>query len=131
MIVNITNEVFTKLKNEIKNATVLTSYNLKNPQFPCITFVETSNTKDDNTIDSSGETVNILAFEVNIFTTGNMKLSRAIEIRQAVDNILSDYYKMSRDFASETPNYLDDTIYRYTMRYSCLVDKNKTIYRGN
>jgi hypothetical protein len=65
---------------------------------------------------------------VNIFTIGDDKKSQAKDLRILVDNVLSGYYNMDRDFSDEIPNFLNQTIYRYVTRYSCLVDKNKVIY---
>lgn len=129
MIVDIEVEVYNKLKDEISDVSVERQFNPKSPVFPCITITEISNNIDENTVDTSGETHNVQAFEINIFTSGNTKISTAKSLRNRVDSIMSDQYKMSRDFSSETPNYVDEEIYRYTLRYSCIVNKNKKIYR--
>lgn len=131
MIIDITNEVFTNLKTNITNATLLTSYPNTTPTFPCITFEEISNNVDKLSVDTTGEHVNELSFEINIYTEGDNKMSVAKGFRKSADDILSDSYGMRRDFSSAIPNYLDEHIYKYTMRYSCNIDSNKTIYRRN
>lgn len=130
MIVDIENELYTVLKDSLVDVTVEKEYNSKSVVFPCITISEISNNIYENTVDTSGETHNIQAFEINIFTAGSTKVTTAKSLRKQVDTIMGDTYKMSRDFSSATPNYIDDDIYRYTMRYSCIVSKNKKIYRG-
>jgi hypothetical protein len=128
MIIDIANEVYTKLKTELVGVEMGTTF-LENPtSYPFVTFSEVSNTASQNSKDSSGEYHNQLAFEVNIFTIGDDKKSQAKDLRILVDNVLSGYYNMDRDFSDEIPNFLNQTIYRYVTRYSCLVDKNKVIY---
>lgn len=129
MIIDISNEIFTNLKNTITTASVGLSYDDENDTFPCITFEENTNTTNEDSVDTSGETANDLAFEINIFTNGTDSRSTSKALRSQIDGIMSGQYRMSRDFASPTPNYLDENIYKYTMRYSCVVDKNKKISR--
>lgn len=131
MIIDISNEIFTVLKTNITAAKILLSYSSTSPTFPCITFEELTNNIDVSTVDTSGEHYNMIALEINIFTNGETQVSDAKTLRTSVDNILSGTYRMSRDFSSPTPNYQDANIYKYTMRYSFKIDKNKTIYRGN
>lgn len=129
-MIDITNEVLTKLKTELSPIKVMLPSQNNASTFPCVTFKEVSNVVLDSSIDSSGEVASQLAFEVNIFTKGNTKESSSRTIRQQVDTVLSTYYGMNRDFSNDVENYGDVTIYRYVMRYSCVVDRNKTIYRG-
>jgi hypothetical protein len=128
MIVNIANEIFTKLKEDLTGVELTTSYETAPPTYPLVSFSELSNNAYLDTKDSSGEYHNQVSFEVNIFTEGSTRKNDALEIRVLVDEILSNYYGLGRDFSNEIPNYLNSNIYRYVMRYSCLVDKNKMIY---
>ena len=129
-MVSIKNEVFTKLKSEITTAKVKSpSQNTENT-FPVITFSEISNTINKFSIDTSGENNSNILFEVNIFTIGNNKESECMTLITKVDDILSGFYRMSRDFSNQIENYADTNVYRHILRYSCIVNKNKTIYRG-
>jgi hypothetical protein len=128
MIIDIANEVYTKLKTDLVGVEMGTTF-LENPTtYPFVTFSEVSNTVSQESKDSSGEYHNVLSFEVNIFTIGDDKKSQAKDLRILVDNVLSGYYNMDRDFSDEIPNFLNQAIYRYVTRYSCLVDKHKVIY---
>ena len=129
MIIDITNEVFTKIKTDLPTYTVLASYPLTTPIFPCIVFEEMSNITLDGSVDSDGQHHSDISFEVNIFSNTENKMTEVKLIRNLVDSILSDYYGMRRDYSSVTPNYLDSNIYRYTLRYTCVVSENNTIYR--
>lgn len=129
MIVDITNDILTQIKLGISEATVLSAYPSTSPVFPCIIVEELSNNSVPTTIDSGGEHYCDVSIEINIFTDNpQTKMSDAKALRNKVDAIVSQY-KLNRDFSSTTPNYADGNIYRYTMRYSAIVDSNKVIYR--
>lgn len=129
MVVDIFNEVFTAVKTQLSNYNVVSHYPESTPEFPCVVMEELSNLAVDGTTDTSGEKYNELSFEVNIFTTGAEKSSKAKELRNVVDAILGDFYGMNRDYSGTMPSFLDNNIYRYTIRYSCVVDKDKKLYR--
>lgn len=130
MIVDIYNEIFTKLKTEITTANVLPEYPIGTPSFPCIIIDEKLNNSFIDTIDSGGENHNSLSFEINIFSNAENKRSVCRELRKQVDLILSDQYGLTRTNSMPVPNYSDLNIYRYMLTYTCVVDKNKTIFRG-
>lgn len=130
MIVDITNELFTKLKTDITDATLVTSFQADDSGFPRIVFVETANTGSPSTRDSGGEKHSVVAFDVNVFTSGNRKISISKDLRNKVDAILCDFYGLSRVFSGEIENYNDRNIYRYVLRYTGTVDQNLVIHRG-
>lgn len=82
------------------------------------------------------ETISNINFEVNIYCPNDVvvkengeitalsKMEQARELRKLVDDVLGDYYKLTRVFCQPTPN-LDNTIYRITMRYSGRINDNK------
>lgn len=129
MIVDITNEIITKLKLELPTVKVLASYPITVPTFPCAIVEEQSNIVYDATIDSSGQQHSDVTLEINIFSNAKNKTTEVKEIRNNIDVIMTEVYGMYRGFASPTPNYLDENVYRYTLRYNGIVDKNKTIFR--
>lgn len=128
MIVDITNEIMTKLINDIPTATVVAPYQQVD-EFPRIVLEERSNNTHTETIDSSGEKHNELMFEITIYTVGNNKQSLAKTLRSEIDDIMSDFYSMDRIYSNPVDNFLDRDIYRYILRYTCVVDNNKQIYR--
>jgi len=132
VIIDITNEVLTKIKTELGTmvSEVSASYQPTSPTFPIVTVEELNNLGDVTTKDSSGEQYSNCSIEINIFTIGNSKVTTAKNIRNKIDLVCSDFYGMSRDFSQATKNYLDDSIYKYTLRYSFRVSKTKKIYRG-
>lgn len=128
MIVDIYNEVLTKLKAELTDVEISQSNPIGVPNAPCVVFKELSNNSDPEHRDSAGEKYNALAFEINIYTIGATRISQSRAIRLLADGVMADYYNMNRDFSDEVQNYADTTVYRYILRYSCLVDENKKVY---
>lgn len=129
MIVDITNEIYTILKQNIGSATVLSSYPDITPTFPCIIIEEISNTDNYDSVDSGGSNHSAVSLEINIFSNAQNKITEAKNLRNQVDAILSDTYGMTRNYSGTIPNFTDASLYRYVMRYSFLVDENRTIYR--
>lgn len=130
-MINVLPEIITKLKNAISDATIIQDYAyLTKNKFPIITIRELSNVTDITTIDSSGVYANNISFEVNVFTKGNNKEQTAFELRDKVDDIMVNFYKMSRSTSEQVDNYVDSNIYRWLLRYDCKIDNNLKIYRG-
>lgn len=129
MIIDISNEVLTEIKNSLSKVDVYLEYPQKTPKFPCVTFRDNGNTTHLDSVDTSGETHNEVSFEINIFSNGRNKVTQAKAIRDTIDGIMAGTYNMQRDFADQVPNFANDEIFRYILRYSCVVDKTKRIYR--
>lgn len=129
MIVDITNEILTDLKTTITDAKVLSSYQPTTTSFPVIVCEETDNVSDDNTKDSSGFTHCKITLNIEIYTNGPNRMSKAKTLRVVVDSILSDKYGLSRISQRPIPNFNDSDIYRYQISYVGSVDKNKKIFR--
>lgn len=129
MIIDVTNELYTELKNTLTGITVLPSYPDTTPSFPCVTIEEFSNETSANHVDTAGEKFNDVSLEINIFTNTETKIYDAKQIRNSIDAILGDKYRMLRTFSNTVPNYADRSIYRYTLRYDFSVDSNRMIYK--
>lgn len=129
MIIDVTNEVLTNLKNTLVGVEVLATYPSTTPKFPCVIVEEISNITDIETIDTNGENHSIVSIEINIFSNTQNKTTQVKSIRDSIDSIMSGTYRMTRGFTGTTPNFLDDNIYRYTLRYTFTIDNNKQIFR--
>lgn len=130
MIIDITNQVLTDIKNELSDIAVLSSYQSNISSFPIVIVEELDNSAYMDTKDSGGFQHSSIAFSIEIYTKGNKKMSEAKHIRNKIDEIMSNDYGMSRGRPTIIPNYLDNSIYRYKLNYTGIIDKNKTIYRG-
>lgn len=129
MIVDITNEILTDLKNTITDAKVISSYQPTSTVFPVIVCEETDNVSDETTKDSSGFTHCKITLSIEIYTNGPNRMSKAKALRSSVDAIVSDKYGLSRISQQPVPNFNDSDIYRYQISYVGSVDKNKKIFR--
>lgn len=129
IIIDITNEIITRLKNDLSSVAILNSYQNTTAKFPTIVVEEVNNKVMSSTRDSSGFNHSIVSLRINIFTTGNKKVSDSKSLRNTIDDILSGEYGMYRVNAQQVTNYLDDDIYRYVIDYNFTIDKNKVIWR--
>jgi len=128
LIIDITNEVYTKLKSTVTSATILTEYPESTPVFPCVVFSELLNNTYEETIDTGGQNHGDVSFEVQIFSNSDTKITQVKSIRNSIDSVMADTYGMSRTYSNAVPNYMDTNIYRYVLRYTCIVDANRKIY---
>ena len=129
-MVDIINEVYTRLKKLLPKATVSLGRYEGKPSFPCVEINYIDDTNDIYNRDSGGDKYSIQTIEVNIYTTGKNKRPTSNNIRDTVNNLLAKEYNMNRGYGAETPNYADMNVFRYTLRYSYKIDENKTIYRS-
>jgi len=129
MIVNITNEIFNAIYNACPTAKVVKGNPNIAPSFPCVTFNEMINVLNDASVDTVGEFANDITFEINIFSNSETPISECNSFKQKIDDVMSGTYRMQRSFSENVPNYEDKSIYRYILRYQCVVDKNNKLYR--
>lgn len=127
-MIDISNEVFTKLKRDLA-VKVIRDGETSNPEFPCVTFSELPISDKLETVSSGGVNAYNVGFQVQIYTTGNRKITESKSIRDNVNELMSGFYGMTLVSANQLENYADPSIFRYVMRYECTVDINKTIYR--
>lgn len=130
MMIDITNEILTKLKSELDGVSVLSTYQSTTNNFPTVTIEEVDNSVYTPSKDSAGYQHSNLAFMIEIYTNGSRRMSDAKLLRSKIDNIMSKDYGMARGRPIVIPNYLDSSVYRYRLTYTGLIDKNKKIYRG-
>ena len=130
MIVDITNEILSNLKNELVGVEVLSYYQNTTSSFPTVVIEEIDNSAHTQSKDSGGFKHSNLAFSIEIYTTGSKRMSQAKQLRNEIDAIMSEQYGMTRGQPIVIPNYLDNSVHRYKLTYTGVIDKNKKIYRG-
>lgn len=125
-------EIYNKIKKElsIDKIDVKCAYQSEIKTFPTVVMREVENITDKMNIDNSGEEYSIrYALEIDIYDNSSNSQTNISKIKQKIDDILNIKLGMNRDFVNSTPNYLDTNIYRYNMRYSCIINKDNVIFR--
>ncbi len=129
MIIDVTNEILTAIRNELSDVTVLSSYQVTDNSFPVVVVEEIDNSDNVSTRDSAGGFHCAVSIRVEIYTNGPNRMSEAKMLRNTIDSVVSDSYGMTRVSQESVPNFSDTSIFRYQIVYSCLVSKYKTIFR--
>lgn len=134
-MIDIENEVFTKVINHVRADSRFTSiegdtvYNPTPPSFPYIELYESTNSVSYDGIDSSHiENRVYVSYEINVYsnkTSGKKAECKAVS--SLVDEAMTRL-GFTRESKAAIPNIADATIYRELLRYSAEVDKNKVIY---
>lgn len=128
MIVDIINQVLTKIKIAMPNVEVLSPLQKVSPRFPAIVVDEMENSANTMTRDSGGFKHSNIGIRIEIYTVGDTRLSESRRIRKDIDTILSDELGLTRGTVVNVPNYMDDNIYRAVVDYTGVIDNKQTIY---
>ena len=131
-MINIENELFTIIADNLENKyqdIFVTSDIVNAPEkFPTVSILETNNKTSENTVDSSkDEKYSIVTYDINIYSNEKNAKSKCREIADTIDEQLIGL-GFTRIFLQPIPNF-DNSIYRFTSRYSATVSKHKTIYK--
>lgn len=127
MIVDISNEVYTKLKESVTTGSVYKRRPTIDPSFPCVVLSFSTQT-ESSSVDSSGETHNFITVNLDIYSQSQKFNSEILTLRREVDSILADFYKLERTIDEEMENINPD-IYRWVMRYDGIVSSDSVIFR--
>lgn len=130
-------EVFDKLKTDLLAQSEYSPQVFKmSPQqmstFPVVEVVEINNILQEEALDKT-EQFNKLSYEINIYTQDNSsgvsKVVIAEELRDIVDEVMSNHFGMNRTLCQRMAN-LDMNVYRIILRYECVLDNERlVIYR--
>lgn len=129
-MIDLVPQIITILKSELENVNIKSSFDGTHSKFPIVVVSEVENIINMNTITSDEAKTYNVSFNINIFDIGNKRKENVKLIRDKIDLILNNKYKMNRNTSQEVENYIDNTIYRWLLQYSCVVDNNEKIYRG-
>lgn len=129
-MIDIENQIIHRLNLELENVNVKSSYQSVTTEFPTVTVEEIDNSTHSGTVDSSGETHSNISIRIEIFTNGNLRKIESKRIRNEINNIMGREFGFNRNTPVVVPNYLDESIYRYVLNYTGIVDYNEKIYRG-
>lgn len=106
-------------------------YNLRIPPIiPTVWFEEINNTTYVMSSDSGDDENHIrVEYEFNIFTMGDNKKADAIAIAKTIDVAMKSR-GFRRGYSGVISFLEDETLYRYVVRYSGIVDKDLKVRRG-
>lgn len=134
-MIDVENQVFTACYNAVhtlnEQAYITGTYVDAPPSFPCVSIIQENNVVVASTQDTSNQENHAsVMFEVNVYSNKESgKKAECKALLSCVDNVLAKY-NFTRIMASVVPNIADASIYRMTARYTAIVGKNETIYRG-
>ena len=125
------NYLGTQLSNVLLNPYGAMLYPYENPGFtmPCIVMKQIDFSFNNENL-SHEEQLFALAIEVNIFAQDMTVSKRTIanSLSDLINDVLFNQYGLRIDDRNPIPN-IDPSIYRIYMRFSCVIDENKIIYR--
>ncbi len=102
--------------------------------FPLIVVEETDDSLNDETLKYTQQkfdkTIEISIYTIDKTVNGKTIAKEIIsnELKILVNDILDNKYHLNRRSCKPTPN-MDRNVYKLSIRYLCLVDENKHIYR--
>jgi hypothetical protein len=131
-MINNASEIFTKLTTALKRAdsSVKTSsvYTNTPTTYPFVSIEQIGNNVYERGIDSGDiENFAYITFEVNVYASGNTKMSKAYSLLEVVDSELKDI-GFTRIVISPMQDQ-NETIYRLVARYEAVVGKDLKVYR--
>lgn len=129
MLTNIYNEFLTIIKSTLTDCRVIGNYQAVAPSFPLVIMTETVNDTHADTVDTSGEKHNDITITFEIFSDAEDKVNVVRDIRNRIDSVMADTYRLNRSIVGDITNFADPNVYRYIVRYSGVVDSTNKINR--
>lgn len=130
-MINIFNELYTKMCERLasyddKISTSSVYHNIPS-SYPFVSLEEIMSADYELGSDCRVENFDENDYEVNIYAKNPLAKSKADEILNVIDDLFHELGFVRRSKNPFQSN--DETIYRIVVRYSCIVSKNKVIYR--
>lgn len=96
---------------------------------PHVSIIETDNYMDRDSMNSDGEVLGVLTYEVNVYSA--LQTGRKREARRIMNVVDKAMTRMNfrRIAMQPVDNLMDATVYRIFARYQANVDKLGTLYR--
>ena len=131
-MINNSSEMFTRITTALRtyDSNVKTSsvYTNSPSSYPFVSIEMILNDVYENGIDS-GDIENFaeMAYEINVYTKGNTKMTEAWKLLEVADNLMKSVGYMR---VSATPMQdQNETLYRIIARYEGVVGKDLKVYR--
>lgn len=129
-IPNVENEIFSTCTDMLKafdtEVETISSPEDIPERLPCVSLYERSNLPHERSRETRNpETHSVLEYQVDIYTNDvNGKKQRANRYR----DLIAEFFQrrgFARIMCYPVPNYTNPAVYRLTMRFSAIIDKNK------
>lgn len=124
---DLTNEIYNKVKTAVLalygGAKVTKQYQSTNTSFPCVTILDLNSPELSHTLDYQ-ERRSRPAWQIDIYANGSTGEIVAKQIRDVIIPVFEDEYHMRRLEAHPQTNAADTTIYRYLLRYDCILNED-------
>lgn len=124
------NYIALPLRSEF-NGIFITGETMSAPsKFPAVSFVEKSNTVYQKSQDSESlENHSNVMYEVNIYS--NLTYDKKAQVKEILNSLDEKMQSIgfTRTFGQPIDNLENTSIYRYTVRYTAVIGKNKFVYR--
>lgn len=129
-MLDLTNAIFTKIKTDVlalyPNANVEKQYQATTTKFPYITITDVDDPEISHDLSYSGRQSQP-SWQIDIYMNGSTGEIVAKKIRDAIIPIMEDQFHLRRIAAKPVVNATDTTIYRYMLRYDCMVDEDRQV----
>ncbi len=129
-MINIFNETYTLLSNSLGSSVHTSSVYTNTPsEYPFVSLEEIGNDIHRSSSDGCNiENCANIDFELNVYTKHPNKKTKADDLLNTIDDLFTNL-GFIRTTKMPMPS-TDETIYRVVVRYSGVVSKNHTVYRG-
>mgnify|MGYP000987945672 CR=1 FL=1 len=129
-MIDLTNHIYTLIK-----AAVIALYPASNVQkqyqstttvFPTVTIADIDDPEIGHDLSYTGRQSQP-SWQIDIYTNGSTGEIAAKKIRDAIIPVLENQLHLRRIAAKPVTNVADTTIYRYMLRYDCMIDEDRQV----
>ena len=129
-MLDFTNSIFTKIKAAVlaiyPAATIEKQYQPNAPSFPYVTVIDVDDPEISHDLSYTGRQSQP-SWQIDIYMNGSTGEIVAKKIRDAIISVMENDLHMRRITARPVTNATDTTIYRYMLRYNCMVDEDRQV----
>ena len=127
-MLDLTNSIYTQIKSAVlalyPNAKVDKQYQSIAPSFPYVTIIDVDDPEISHDLSYTGRQSQP-SWQIDIYQNGSTGEIVAKKIRDVITPIMENHFHMRRITARPVTNVADTTIYRYMLRYDCMIDEDR------
>jgi hypothetical protein len=127
-MLDLTNSIYTQIKTAVlalyPSAKVDKKYQSIAPSFPYVTVIDVDDPEISHDLSYTGRQSQP-SWQIDIYQNGSTGEIVAKKIRDVITPIMENHFHMRRITARPVTNVADTTIYRYMLRYDCMIDEDR------